>query len=400
MSASDQEAERILILCVDRDNDVGEKADVKTPIIGRQNNMDAATKLILRDPEEADANAMFEAIRIYDSLEGSKSGEEYEVSTIAGSEVGGVAADRKLVSELTSTLERFKANSVILVTDGFADEDILPLVQSRVPVTSVRRIIVKHSESIEETAAVLSKYIRMLIEDPRYSRIALGLPGILLLVFGILLVISVSYPEIFGRYGLGTYAWIISLLIVGASLLMRGYRLDEKFLRLYGWLSQVYLYTLPKLITGFSLVASLLLIGIGFFQAGSYVAVEVLPSPLPSDPSVWFELSSVILGSFISKSLTLLIVGICMALGGRLLRHIFDRDSRFSRTLAFTVVCIWSWEIFSEASLILINPTLPSDRLILAIIMGIVVTIASGGATYMLSGKHKKFFESREVFKE
>ena len=396
MSASDQEPERILILCVDRDNDVGKKADVKTPVIGRQSNMDAATKLILEDPEEADANAMFEAIRIYDSLEGAKSGEEYEVSTIAGSEVGGIAADRRLVSELTSTLERFKASSIILVTDGFADEDILPLVQSRVPVTSVRRIIVKHSESIEETAAVLSKYMRMLMEDPRYSRIALGLPGILLLVLGILLVISVSYPQIF-PYGLGTYAWIISLLIVGASLLIRGYRLDEKFSRLYSWLSQVYLYTLPRLITGFSLTTGLLLIGIGFFQAGSYVAVEVLPSPPPSDPSGWLEYLPNILGSFISRSLTLLIIGICIALGGRLLRHIFDRDSRFWRTIAFTVVCIWSWEIFNEASLILINPTLPSDRLILAIIMGIVVTIASGWATHMLSGKYEKFFESKEI---
>lgn len=400
MSESEQTTERILILCVDRDNDVGKKADVRTPIIGRQDNMSAATKLILKDPEEADANAMFEAIRIYDSLEGSKSGEEYEVSTIAGSEVGGIAADRKLVSELTSTLERFKASSIVLVTDGFADEDVLPLVQSRVPVTSVRRIIVKHSESIEETAAVLSRYLKMLIEDPRYSRIALGLPGVLLIVLGILWIISVSYPEIFGRYGLPTYAWIISLIIVGASLLIRGYRLDERFSGFYRWLSQIYLYTLPRLITGFSLTAGLLLIGIGFFQAGSYVAVEIVPSPLPSDPSVLLEYLPRILGSFISKSVTLLIIGICIALGGRMLRHLFDRDSRFWRTLAFTVVCTWSWEIFNEASLILIDPTLPSDRLILAIIMGIVVTIASGWATYMLSSKYEKFFESRDNSQE
>ncbi|MFQ6095658.1 MAG: DUF373 family protein [Candidatus Bathyarchaeia archaeon] len=399
MSMARQEPEKILILCVDRDNDVGKKADVKTPIIGRDKSMEAATRLILRDPEEADANAMFEAIRIYDSLEASKSGEEYEVATIAGLTVGGIAADRKLVSELASVLERFKANSIILVTDGFSDEDILPLIQSRVPVTSVRRVIVKHSESIEETAAVLSKYLRMLVEDPRYSRVALGLPGILLLVLGVLLIINVSYPQIFNPYGLSTYAWIISLLIVGASLLIRGYRLDEKFLRFCRWVSQIYLYTLPRLITGFSLVAGLLLIGIGFFQAGSHVAVNVIPSPPPVELSAWFEFLPGILGSFISKSLTLLIMGICITLGGRLLRHIFDRDPRFWRTLAFTVVCIWSWEIFNEASLILINPTLPSDRLIIAIVVGIIVTIASGLGTHALSKKYEKFFEGRKAFK-
>lgn len=395
MSTAEQELEKILILCVDRDDDVGKKADVETPIIGRDDNMDAATRLILRDPEEADANAMFEAIRIHNSLEGSKSGEKYEVATIAGLEVGGIAADRKLVSELANVLEKFEANSIILVTDGFADEDILPLIQSRVPVTSVRRVIVKHSESIEETAAVLSKYLRMLLEDPRYSRIALGLPGILLLVLGMLWIISVFYP-----YDLGTYAWIISLLIVGASLLIRGYRLDEKFLHFYRWLSQIYLYTLPRLITGFSLVASLLLIGIGFFQAGSHVAANVIPSPPPAELSAWFELFPSILGSFISKSLTLLIMGICIALGGRLLRHIFDRDPRFWRTLAFTVVCVWSWEVFNEASLILISPTLPSDRLIVAIVVGIVVTIASGWGTHVLGKKYEKFFEGREIFEE
>ena len=61
-------AERILVLCVDRDDDLGMKAGIKTPILGRKDNVDAATSLALRDPEEADANAMFEAVRIYDNL--------------------------------------------------------------------------------------------------------------------------------------------------------------------------------------------------------------------------------------------------------------------------------------------------------------------------------------------
>jgi len=87
MSTADQDSnmtERILILCIDRDNDVGKKTGVETPIIGRDNNMSSATKLILRDPEEADANAMFEAIKICDSLKEASSSEEYEVATITG----------------------------------------------------------------------------------------------------------------------------------------------------------------------------------------------------------------------------------------------------------------------------------------------------------------------------
>ena len=101
--------ERILIVCVDRDNDIGRKAGVKTPIIGKKENIDAALKLILVDPEEADANAMFEAVRICDSLERSGAKNiSCQVATIAGSELGGIAADRKLISELNEALEKFK----------------------------------------------------------------------------------------------------------------------------------------------------------------------------------------------------------------------------------------------------------------------------------------------------
>ena len=130
---------------------------------------------------------MFEAIRLYDRLNDEKQPEEvFEVATISGTDLGGVSADRKLVAELNNLLETFNANEVILVSDGYSDEAILPLVESRVPVSSVRRIVIKHSESIEETAAVFTKYVRLLVDNPRYARIALGLPGILVLILGIL----------------------------------------------------------------------------------------------------------------------------------------------------------------------------------------------------------------------
>jgi len=403
MSAAEQppeKSEKILILCIDRDNDVGKKTGVKTPIIGRNNNVNSAIKLILQDPEEADANAMFEAIRIHDSLKEASPGEEYEVTTISGLEVGGIGADRKLVSELTEALEKFKASSIILVTDGFADEDILPLVQSRVPVTSVRRVVVKHSETIEETAAVFSRYLKMLTEDPRYSRIILGLPGILLFLLGILLVINVTYPQIFYPYGLSAYAWITSLLVVGAFLLAKGYGVDKKLLGFFAWLSQIHLYPLVTLISGFSLIAGLLLVGIGFFQGWSRVAAEVIPSPLPTDFWSWLVLFPKVLGSLVFNSLTLVILGICVSLGGRSIGQILDHDYRFWRTVVFAIVCAWSWEIFNEASLILINPQEPSGRLIAAIIVGIVLTVASGLGMRLLSRKYGGFFEEKRLLKD
>ena len=186
-----QTQKRILILCVDRDGDLEVKAGIKTPLLGRTANLDGAVALALKDPEEPDANAMFEAVRLYDRLHDEKQPEEiFEVATISGTDLGGVSADRKLVAELNNLLESFNANEVILVSDGYSDEAVLPLVESRVPVSSVRRIVIKHSESIEETAAVFTKYVRLLVDNPRYARMALGLPGILVLIFGILWAIN------------------------------------------------------------------------------------------------------------------------------------------------------------------------------------------------------------------
>lgn len=193
--ASKGKEERLLILCVDRDGDIGAKTEEKTPILNRKENLDAAVSLALKDPEEPDANAMFEAVRVYDQLTKQKQPHEnFQIATISGSQLLGVEADRKLVRELNEVLEAFPANSVILVTDGYSDEAVLPLVESRVPVTSVRRIIVKHSKSIEETAALFGKYFKMLIDNPRYSRIALGIPGLLLII-----LVALSMPNPFTR---------------------------------------------------------------------------------------------------------------------------------------------------------------------------------------------------------
>jgi putative membrane protein len=104
-----QTQKRILILCVDRDGDLEVKAGIKTPLLGRTANLDGAVALALKDPEEPDANAMFEAVRLYDRLSNEKQPEEvFEVATISGSELGGVSADRKLVIELNNLLDAFQ----------------------------------------------------------------------------------------------------------------------------------------------------------------------------------------------------------------------------------------------------------------------------------------------------
>ncbi|HJO28819.1 MAG TPA: DUF373 family protein, partial [Candidatus Poseidoniia archaeon] len=71
-----------LVLAVDRDNDLGRKTGIRSPVIGRESNLEAAQQLGLADPEESDTNTMFAAVRIYDQL--LKDDVKVEVVTICG----------------------------------------------------------------------------------------------------------------------------------------------------------------------------------------------------------------------------------------------------------------------------------------------------------------------------
>jgi len=394
MRKSDEETqERLLVLCVDRDNDIGRKTGVKTPIIGKKENLNSALKLILADPEEADANAMFEAIRVYETLQKEKKSRDlYEIATIAGSELGGLTADRKLVSELGEVLKKFPADGLILVTDGFSDEDIMPLVQTRVPVTSVRRVIVKHSESIEETAALFSRYWKMLIEDPRYSRIVLGLPGILLISLGILVLL-----QVFIRFDIYTWTAIVGLIILGSYLIGKGYGIDRKISAV---LSRPYHYSLSDLVAGFSMIFGFILVGIGFYQAWSFVSVNFAISfQIPVDVDKMLQMFPLIIGWLINKSLTLAVIGICTIFLGKSVGYLLDRDQRFWRTSALVVVLAWSWMIFNEISQIIIDPSRSPDSLVMSIITGIIIIVASGLTTHLLSRKYRDFFQKKETGK-
>jgi len=377
--------EHTLVLCVDRDDDLGVKAGVKTPILGREENINAAVTLALRDPEEPDANAIFEAVKIYDHLKestaGAESHAECQIATIAGSELGDVGADKELVSELTEVLKTFQASEVILVTDGFSDAAILPLVQSRVPVTSVRRVTVRHSESIEETVWLFSRYLKMLFENPRYARIALGLPGLLLIVIGILSVLNWT-----------GYSWIAFLIVFGSYLVVKGFMLDKTARNFYMWVREYSPPPFPNLITGFAALAGFLLIGIGVYQ-GFYQA-STFASGMP--PNRWISALPTLFGHFLSQSIFLVVVGISTVLFGRAIHWFFEHDNRLLRTVDIIVVVVWSAQIFYQASQILIDPKLSYDTLIFSIIVGIALAVASVLFTSLLHRRYAGFFREKD----
>ncbi len=395
-----QTQKRILILCVDRDGDIEVKAGIKTPLLGRIANLDGAVALALKDPEEPDANAMFEAVRLYDRLRDEKQPEEiFEVATISGNELGGVGADRKLVAELNNLLNSFSANEVILVTDGFSDEAVLPLVESRVPVSSVRRIVIKHSESIEETAAVFGKYVRLLVDNPRYARMALGLPGILVLIFGILWAINnYVYPGAIYFYG------IAIVIVVGGFLLLKGFGVDKATKDLYKWARDYSPPSLPMQISNYTVIAGILCIAVSVYLGVANVNINVAPA---ANLGGWLSMTPRVAYYFITGIIDLLVAGIIIVLLGRIVRLYVERDSKLLRNIALIVSVAWSrWVLVGTANVIIhyyndtsavvgLNDSIFSSFLF-TIIVGILIGVASVLLIYIVNRSAKDFFKKRD----
>ena len=385
--AGEAAQKRILVLCVDRDGDLETKASVKTPIVGRTGNLDAAVALALRDPEEPDANAIFEAVRIYDRLKNEKKPEEIlEIATLSGSEFGGVGADRKIVAGLNELLGAFPAGEVILVTDGYSDEAVLPLVQSRVPVSSVRRIVMKHSESIEETAALFTKYLRMIIENPRYSRIALGLPGLLILILGVLAI-----------FGWVQYYLITFVSVPRVFLVVKGFGGDGAAKGFYKWTKE---YTPPPIrvqISNYSTLAGALCMVLAVYLGWTEAASKIVS---PSDLAGWLSILPMASGFFIDGSILLIIVGVCVALLGRAVRWYIEHDAKLLRNAALIVIVGWSHQIFMATSDLLLGRA-AIGKLIFSITFGILIGIASVSVTFVVHRYTKGFFgETKEQIED
>ncbi len=204
------ESDRLLVLAVDIDNDLFRKTKILGPVIGRENNLKAAAALALADPQDPDANTMFEAVRKYDELK--KMGYNVHVVTITGAEKEGYTADVELSRQIDLVFDRFKIDACVLVTDGASDSRVLPLLKTRIKINSVDTVRMKQAEKIENTYfAIIEK-----LKEPHYARIIFGIPAAIMLLF------AISYYFNFG--------WQLPVALIGIYLISKGLGIDDKLL--------------------------------------------------------------------------------------------------------------------------------------------------------------------------
>ena len=357
---------KLLVICVDRDDDVGEKAGITTPVIGRNACIDAAQRLALEDPEDADSNSMFAAIKTYEDL--ISKGYQVEVVIVAGIKERGVQADEKILKEIKKILEVFSANGAVIVSDGEDDESVIPVIQNVLPVVSVQRVVMKVSRSVEYSYAVFGKYLKMLAYDSKYSKFFLGVPGILLLIGGVATVFGYT-EEIF--------AVLVSIL--GISFVIRAFDIDK------AW-SNLTRPTPMGFIRIFTMVAGILLI-----LSSIPTGVSSIDQKLIEADTEIFKIvtDKIIIGQFITGALPILWMGFGAIFAGILLSNWIGGVPRQITDILRIIVLAALYPITSQFIIIMMNGDVESITLVPPLLAGLAATLISATILFKKYRKHK-----------
>ncbi len=358
-------ANKLLVICIDRDNDVGEKAGIVTPVIGRDECIEAAQRLALEDPEDADSNSIFAAIKTYEDL--ISKGYQVEVVTVAGVKDRGVQADEKILVETRKVLEKFSANGAVIVSDGEDDESVIPVIQNVLPVVSVQRVVMKVSRSVEYSYAVFGKYLKMLAYDSKYSKFFLGVPGILLLIGGV--------ATVFG-YTAEIFAVLVSIL--GGAFLIRAFDIDKVW---SSWSKP----TPMGFIRMFTMVAGVLLI-LSSVPAG---VSTVDPELIKTDAIFVSTITDkVIVGKFVSGAIPILWIGMGSIFAGTLLSNWIGGIPKQISDILRIIVLGALYPTVLQFTQIMINDD-PSFTLIPPLLGGLAATLVSATILFKKYRKHK-----------
>ena len=357
-------ANKLLVICIDRDDDLGRKTGISTPVVGRNACIEAAQRLALEDPEDADSNSIFFAVKTYEDL--VSKGYEAQVITVTGVENRGVQADEKVASEIKSVLKKFSANGAVIVSDGEDDEMVIPVIQNVIPVISVQRVVMQVSRTIEHSYAVFGKFLKLVMYNPKYSKFFLGVPGILLLIGGIGAVTG---------YNVEIFAVLITIL--GGAFLIRAFDIDkawtnwakptpEGFTRMF------------TLITGLILIAASVPAGIttvsSVYTSGTVEITNLLGN-------------EVVVGQFVSGMIPFLWIGLGTIFVGILFSNWLNRKLRHISDILRIIVLVALYPTVHQFTNILMYEE-SSFSLILPLVAGFAVTAAS--ATLLIRRYRKR----------
>jgi putative membrane protein len=298
-----------------------------------------------------------------------------DVGAVCGLEDSGYKADRKIRSEVESLLSRQQYSGILLISDGAEDELVIPILQTLKPIVSVRRVVVKHSRSVEENYMVLGRYLRMLVFDPRYSRWAIGIPGIILLFAGVLALAGAAYLATFSI-----------LIILGAAFLVRGFNIDRLVAgmlsqRPYGYFR---LFTIPT---------SILILIVGLSSGYSNMTEQAsntalttginLITVVTTSPSEFFQYGGTLIGYYLQGSILLIWAAIGVYLAGTLLVQLLHGSPRAWRSVTgIVVLALLFFPMDQFSSYLVTGGTSSSILLLIYVFVGLAMVFGVVGTLY------------------
>lgn len=199
------------MVCLDRSDGIARAADASPPVVG----WDAVRSLVidvgLADPEDSSVNCLLETLRVARDLQ--EDGEEPTVALVTGGP-DAVGAGRSIAAQIEAIRDAHAVDSAIIVTDSAEDERFVPVIESRLSVDSVDRVVVRQARDIESTYYLLKQFLG----DEELRQTTLVPLGLALIVFPILLatmgpVVAVaSLTAVFGLFllykGLGVDVYV------------------------------------------------------------------------------------------------------------------------------------------------------------------------------------------------
>lgn len=205
-----------LVVCLDRGLVVERVAGV--PVVGEQAVQELVTEAGLVDPEDSRTNCFLEGLRVSRDLEAD--GEDTVIAVVSAAN-DSVEADRAVARQIDELLAANDIESAVVVTDS-ADERVVHVVESRVRVDGVSRVVVNQSGDLESTYHRLKRFLA----DEELRQTVLVPIGVVLLAAPLLVVFA----------GSAAIAAAVVTAVAGLFLLYKGFGIDDALGSLAGGL--------------------------------------------------------------------------------------------------------------------------------------------------------------------
>jgi putative membrane protein len=369
---------RTLVLCVDRTDDVGRKTGRSTPVVGEEAVRTLVTEVGLVDPEDSSVNCLLEGLRVAQNLR--EDGAEPVVAVVSGASDSVIGADRAVARQLDDLVAAHDPESAVVVTDSAQDDRLVPVVESRVRVDSVDRVVVRQARDIESTYYLLKQFLA----DEELRQTVLVPVGVALVAFPVLSVLA------------GTAAAVATITaVIGSFLLYKGLSVDEVLLEVATGARDA-IYSGQVSIVTYAVAVGLTLIGLtagafGVYDGGADQSVLLTAMRFAYDAVPWLAGAALVAsvgrlldeairdGSLSGSSLTLPFVAVAMGLVVRGFAAYFLESAGLvgparMPTVSLSVVTVEGF------------PLSPEERLALFVVAAVVVSLVGVRVASRLSG--------------